>query len=124
MFAPAVKVEPVVGCVRLTVGAAFAPVQLTPLMAKFVGAVLTPVKVPLNPIWVVPFVPRLPLYDMLVAVTFGLPCGWLQLAFQPCDTRWVPGKANVRDQLVIGSPRLCRVRLAEKPPPPPQSVAA
>jgi hypothetical protein len=62
-------------------------------------------------------VPRLPLCDRLVAVTFALPCGCDQVAFQPLPTRWLPGQVKVSVQPVSGSPRLLIRRPAVKPLP-------
>jgi hypothetical protein len=50
---------------------------------------------------------------MFVAVTLAPDC--VQLADQPCVTRWLPGKAKPRFQLVRGSPTFLIVTAAVNP---------
>src|SRR5581483_6153659 len=54
-------------------------------------------------------------HDIEVTVTLAPDC--VQLPDQPWSACWVPAKANVRVQLVSGSPRFCSVRLAPNPLP-------
>jgi hypothetical protein len=114
--AGAVNEAPLAGLVMSTVGAWFTtPVQATPLMANDAGLVFVPEYEPLKPRLVEPLVGMLPFHATFVAVTWLLFAGWLQFADQPCDTRWLPGKAKVRAHPSIGSPRFRMVRLAVNP---------
>lgn len=66
-------------------------------------------------------VPRLPLYDSLVAVT-SLPV-WLYFADQPWVTFWLLlGNVHLSAQPLMASPRFLMVTLAVKPLP--QSLVA
>ncbi len=97
------------------------PLQVTPLIAKLVGLVLVPLKVPLNPMVHEAPVAWLPLYERLFAVTFAPDCD--QSAVQPWDTCWLPGKVKVSVQLVRGSPRFLIVTFPPNPLPPSQAFS-
>ena len=118
MTTPEANVAPLVGLVSATVGAVLvggAPPQLTPLTVNAVGFGLLPTHAPLKPIEVEAPVPRLPFQSRLRAVT-ALP-DWVQVADQPCCTRWLAsGKVKPSVQPVSGSPRFRSVTLAVKPP--------
>ena len=75
---------------------------------------MAPEKVPLNPMLVLAFVPREPLYETLEAVTF---CpDWLKVALHPWPTVSPPGSMKPNVQFVIGEPRFVIEMLAVKPP--------
>jgi hypothetical protein len=108
---------PSAGLVSATLGGWFsgAAPQVWPLMLNEVGAGLLPLHDPLKPMLVDAPVARLPFHGMLRAVTWA-PL-WLQVADQPCVTRWEPsGKAKPSSQELMGSPVFVMVTLAVKPP--------